>query len=69
MIRRDLPATGWTKSSYSEGGNAQCVETLHVGTELAVRDSKAPEKGAFVFPASSWMSFVAAVKDNALSNA
>ncbi|MEU7278706.1 DUF397 domain-containing protein [Streptomyces sp. NPDC045431] len=70
MIRKDLPATGWTKSSYSEGGNAQCVETLPVGaTELAVRDSKAPEKGAFVFPVSSWTTFVSAVKSYELPSA
>ncbi|MET8830982.1 DUF397 domain-containing protein [Streptomyces sp. NPDC004610] len=63
MIRTDLPPHGWTKSSYSEGGNAQCVETLPLADHsTAVRDSKAPILGAFVFPSASWAAFVDGVK-------
>ncbi|MHC5902494.1 DUF397 domain-containing protein [Streptomyces sp. S6] len=67
MIRRNLPTDGWRKSSYSDGGNAQCVEYLPLDTgEVAVRDSKAPSNGAFVFPTLSWVSFIDAVKHNEL---
>ncbi|MBP5936942.1 DUF397 domain-containing protein [Streptomyces sp. LBUM 1476] len=30
--------------------------------EIAIRDTKAPARGAFVFPALCWTSFVDAVK-------
>lgn len=64
MIRKNLPADGWRKSSYSEGAGAQCVEYLPLGAgEVAVRDSKAPARGAFVFPVACWASFVSATKD------
>jgi len=63
MIRRNLPTDGWRKSSYSDGGNAQCVEYLPLITgEVAIRDSKAPSHGAFVFPVPTWLTFVNAVK-------
>lgn len=63
MIRKDLPACGWTKSSYSDGADADCVEYLVLTAgEVAVRDSKAPSRGAFVFPTPSWLTFVNAVK-------
>ncbi|WP_338686514.1 DUF397 domain-containing protein [Streptomyces acidiscabies] len=63
MIRRNLPTDGWRKSSYSDGGNAQCVEYLRLEPdEIAIRDTKAPARGAFVFPALCWTSFVDAVK-------
>ncbi|MFE9834004.1 DUF397 domain-containing protein [Streptomyces sp. NPDC005551] len=66
MTRTDLPATGWMKSSYSEGGNAQCVETLALPAEIAVRDSKDPSKGAHVFPRGAWSTFVQSVKHDQL---
>ncbi|WP_416968498.1 DUF397 domain-containing protein [Streptomyces sp. 4F14] len=63
MMRKDLPAGGWTKSSYSDGADADCVEYLPLPAgEVAVRDSKAPTHGAFVFPVPSWLAFVNAVK-------
>lgn len=70
MIRRNLPTDGWRKSSYSDGGNAQCVEYLSLGAgEVAVRDSKTPSQGAFVFLAPSWATFVDAMKRNELPDA
>ncbi|MEU9334538.1 DUF397 domain-containing protein [Streptomyces sp. NPDC048290] len=63
MFRTDLPADGWKKSSHSDGGNAQCVETLPLtGPATAVRDSKAPAHGAFVFPVATWAAFLDGVK-------
>ncbi|MGJ5891212.1 DUF397 domain-containing protein [Streptomyces sp. V2] len=63
MIRKNLPADGWQKSSYSNGAGADCVEYLPLPAgEVAIRDSKIPARGAFVFPTTSWTSFVDAVK-------
>ncbi|MEV7283612.1 DUF397 domain-containing protein [Streptomyces sp. NPDC093252] len=63
MTHTDLPAHGWKKSSYSEGGNAQCVETLPLTAHsTAVRDSKAPTHGAFTFSSTTWAAFVDGVK-------
>jgi hypothetical protein len=48
----------WRKSSYSNGGEANCVEVL--GTW--VRDSKAPGEGVLKFADEAWGSWMAAVK-------
>ncbi|MFE4021276.1 DUF397 domain-containing protein [Streptomyces sp. NPDC059101] len=60
----------WVKSSYSSNGG-QCIE---VATNLApshgvvpVRDSKAVEGPVLSFPATSFSSFIVAVKGNTLS--
>jgi hypothetical protein len=49
----------WIRSSYSQGDGGQCVE---VATALAdvvpVRDSKAPDRGALLFPVAGWSAFV-----------
>lgn len=57
---------GWRKSSYSGGGNGDCVEVAdgHVG--VPVRDSKVPSGPALVFGADGWSSFVGAVKSGTL---
>lgn len=63
MPRKNLPPNGWHKSSYSDGADADCVEYLPLPAgEVAVRDSKAPTHGAFIFPVPSWLAFVNAVK-------
>lgn len=58
---------GWRKSSYSNGQGAECVEVAdgHPGV-VPVRDSKRPHGPAVAFPASSWSSFIAAVKGGEL---
>ncbi|MER7150661.1 DUF397 domain-containing protein [Streptomyces lydicus] len=58
---------GWRKSSYSNGQGAECVEVAdgHPGL-VPVRDSKRPHGPAVAFPASSWVSFIAAVKNGEL---
>jgi hypothetical protein len=67
MIRKNLPIDRFRKSSYSEGGNAQCVVTQDTEDGLvAVGDSKDHNLGAFVFPTSAWTSFVAGVKTDAI---
>ncbi|GAU67699.1 hypothetical protein SSP35_05_02660 [Streptomyces sp. NBRC 110611] len=55
----------WFKSSYSDNGGT-CVEVAAnlVASRgvVPVRDSKDPHGPALAFPASSWSSFVDAVK-------
>ncbi|UGY94421.1 DUF397 domain-containing protein [Streptomyces gobiensis] len=55
--------TGWRKSSYSGGGNGDCLEVSDCYTAgVPVRDSKNPRGPAVVFRADGWASFVAAIK-------
>jgi len=66
-MRHNLPTHRWTKSSYSGDGAANCVEYQRVGgAQVAVGDSKDRSRGAFVFPAGSWTSFVDALKQSGL---
>ncbi|WP_381794721.1 DUF397 domain-containing protein [Streptomyces niveus] len=58
--------TGWRKSSYSGGGNGECLEVADGHPVVPVRDSKLAHGPALVFPAAGWSSFVSAVKAGAL---
>jgi uncharacterized protein DUF397 len=50
----------WIKSSFSAGGNNNCVEVARLsGGETAVRDSKAPSGPALVVAAPAWRAFLA----------
>ncbi|GAQ58593.1 DUF397 domain-containing protein [Streptomyces acidiscabies] len=70
MMRYDLPADRWAKSSYSADTSGQCVEYQLVGAEhVALGDSKDRTRGAFVFPTAAWSSFVRAVKREVLPGA
>ncbi|AJP03051.1 regulatory protein [Streptomyces cyaneogriseus subsp. noncyanogenus] len=59
----DLTTAVWRKSSYSDGGDNNCVEIAEncPGT-VPVRDSKLSAGPVIVFGAGSWSSFVAGVK-------
>ncbi|MFF7313724.1 MULTISPECIES: DUF397 domain-containing protein [unclassified Streptomyces] len=59
----DLSTAVWRKSSYSDGGQTNCLEVAdgHPGI-LPVRDSKLPHSPILVFGASPWMSFLVGVK-------
>ncbi|MDQ8704830.1 DUF397 domain-containing protein [Streptomyces sp. LHD-70] len=59
----DLSAAAWRKSSYSDGGDNNCIEVAdgYPGV-VPVRDSKRPEGPALVFPAGAWSAFVGAVR-------
>ncbi|WP_327297106.1 MULTISPECIES: DUF397 domain-containing protein [unclassified Streptomyces] len=58
-------ATGmcrWRKSSYSGGGNGDCLEVADGYADIPVRDSKNPHGPALAFTAEGWTAFVSAVK-------
>lgn len=55
----DLSATTWRKSSYSDGGDNNCVEVSDAFPALVpVRDSKTPTGPALVFTSAAWSAFV-----------
>jgi hypothetical protein len=59
----DLSKAVWRKSSYSEGGDNDCVEVADGYAGLVpVRDSKAPDNRPLLFGASSWQVFVGAIR-------
>lgn len=63
----ELAHANWRKSSMSQA-NGACVEISDsFGAVTSVRDSKDPHGPVLAFPASGWMSFIAAVKDGDLT--
>ncbi|MFD5319250.1 DUF397 domain-containing protein [Streptomyces sp. NPDC127098] len=59
----DLSGVTWRKSSYSNGGDNNCVEVADgLSGVVPVRDSKAVAGPALVVSAGAWAAFVAAVK-------
>ncbi|GGU37109.1 DUF397 domain-containing protein [Streptomyces coeruleorubidus] len=60
----DLGTVVWRKSSYSDGGQTNCLEVAdgHPGM-VPVRDSKQSDGPILVFSANPWTSFLAGVKD------
>ncbi|MFG2060900.1 DUF397 domain-containing protein [Micromonospora sp. NPDC048871] len=51
----------WRTSSRS-GSNGQCVEVRDRGTEIDVRDSKAPAAATLSFGPTAWEAFVSSIK-------
>jgi hypothetical protein len=67
MTHTPDPSTAvWRKSSYSDGGDNNCVEVAdgYPGV-VPVRDSKTPTARPLVFSGPSWSRFVAEVKGEA----
>ncbi|MGW0943705.1 DUF397 domain-containing protein [Streptomyces sp. NPDC002623] len=59
----DLSIAAWRKSSYSDGGDNNCVEVADGYPGIVpVRDSKAPTARPLVFSAVSWSAFVRGTK-------
>lgn len=62
-VSDDFLTAAWRKSSYSNPDGGQCIEVAHnLPSAVPVRDSKDPARGALVFEAGAWASFVGAVK-------
>jgi hypothetical protein len=59
----NLSRAVWHKSSRSAGTGGNCVEVTNLDAAVAVRDSKAPDKGMLVFNRSEWSKFVDAAKN------
>ncbi|MBT2385465.1 DUF397 domain-containing protein [Streptomyces sp. ISL-11] len=60
----DLTAATWHKSSYSNGGDANCVEVAdNIPGVVPVRDSKSLHRPTLVFSARAWSTFITAAKD------
>lgn len=58
-----MSAATWRKSTYSNSDGGECVEVSDgFAGVVPVRDSKAPQGPALVFPAAGWASFVAGLK-------
>ncbi|QWB25452.1 MULTISPECIES: DUF397 domain-containing protein [Streptomyces] len=55
--------TGWFKSSYSGGSQADCLEVAHGHPDIPVRDSKSTPGPTLTFSATGWTAFVTAIKD------
>ena len=48
----------WFKSSYSSGGDGDCVEVALTPAAIHVRDSKAPEDRQLALSTDAWGAFV-----------
>jgi hypothetical protein len=51
-------ALTWRKSSYSGGGQTDCVEVAHTEPGVAVRDSKNTTGPTLAFPLRTWQAFL-----------
>ncbi|MEU0300207.1 DUF397 domain-containing protein [Streptomyces sp. NPDC006175] len=59
----DLGTAVWRKSSYSDGGDNNCLEVADGFPDLVpVRDSKAPTGPALVVTAPAWTAFINGVQ-------
>ncbi|MEU6392018.1 DUF397 domain-containing protein [Streptomyces sp. NPDC046939] len=53
----------WRKSSYSGGGDGNnCVEVAALSAHVAVRDSKAPDRGVLAVSGAVFGAFVEGLK-------
>ncbi|MEU1378283.1 DUF397 domain-containing protein [Streptomyces triculaminicus] len=66
----DLAAAEWRKSSYSNGGDANCVEVAdNIPGAVPVRDSKNSGGPALVFSRRTWGAFLAEVRGGKAADA
>lgn len=56
-----IPTKAWRKSSYSGGGQPNCVEVAHAGPTVAVRDTKNRETGMLQVSRRAWSTFVSSL--------
>lgn len=59
----DLDTVTWRKSSYSDGGQNNCVEVADgLPAVVPVRDSKTPHGPVLSFPVTTWTAFLSTLK-------
>lgn len=62
-MHHNLPEGDWLKSSYSGNQQGACIEYQPTPDNLiAIGDSKARTRGAFVFTPGTWTAFLRAVR-------
>lgn len=61
MVGRVGSPPCWRKSSYSDGGNGDCVEVAFWDDRTALRDSKRPAAGAVRVGQTQWRALRALV--------
>lgn len=52
----------WRKSSFSNGGNGDCVEVAWPDPQVAVRDSKNPTGPALTVSRATWTALTESVR-------
>ncbi|WP_367138740.1 MULTISPECIES: DUF397 domain-containing protein [Streptomyces] len=63
VARHGLPPHAWRKSSFSDENDPYCVEIQTTPDALiAIGDSKARPRGAFVFSPPAWATFVHSIR-------
>ncbi|MFD5580481.1 DUF397 domain-containing protein [Streptomyces pseudogriseolus] len=61
----ELGTVTWRRSSYSDGGQNNCVKVADGHPAVVpVRDSKDPHGPVLRFPASAWTAFLGGLKDS-----
>ncbi|MEV7861252.1 DUF397 domain-containing protein [Streptomyces hirsutus] len=59
-----LSTAAWRKSSYSDGGDNNCVEVADGCAGIApVRDSKVRDGGVLVFGSAAWELFLTEIRN------
>jgi hypothetical protein len=53
----DLAGAEWRKSTKS-GNNGGCVEYTQIGSLVAIRDSRNPDRAPLIFDANEWDCFL-----------
>jgi hypothetical protein len=64
-VHSEAPDRGfgpWRKSSFSKGGDMDCVEVAGSPSAVAVRDSKNPHGPRLIVRRAEWTVFLAATK-------
>ncbi|MEU2512664.1 DUF397 domain-containing protein [Streptomyces syringium] len=52
----------WRRSTFSQGGEGNCVEVAFLHREVWVRDSHAPDRPTISFPRRTWHAFLTELK-------
>ena len=65
MAGPNWTAAAWRKSRRS-GDSGSCVEWVHSGDRVGIRDSRHPDGPVLEVAAGAWRAFVEAVKDDLL---